>query len=235
MPDAGSQFADHLGGSVAEPAFAGGVERSHHAGGVRGDDGVIGRAQDAVLQPQGFGELLIEVALGLLYLFAFSDVLAHHYKALVPPVFVADGGDADDGKKTRAIIAHAPAFVFKMSLVQRLGQCLFRQAGGQRFQRIKNGEMPTDDFVSLITFGAFRTGIPTGHPAFRVEHKNGVILHAVHHQAETFLARAQGRVGQRQFRRALGDNRERPAVDGLQHDHQARQQKRDQRGANRRP
>ena len=54
--------------------------------------------------------------------------------------------------------------------------------------RIKAGEMLADDFLRFVTLDLFRAGVPTRDVAIRVEHEDGVVLNALHHEAELFFA-----------------------------------------------
>ena len=52
--------------------------------------------------------------------------------------------------------------------------------------------MLAEDFIRLVPFNAFRTGIPTDHVSARVEHQQRVVRNRVNQQTEAFLAGLQG-------------------------------------------
>ena len=64
-------------------------------------------------------------------------------------------------------------------------------ARGNGFRQIKAGEMLPDDFIRLVAFNAFRTGIPTDHHSAGVKHQQRMVRNRVHQQAEAFLAGVQ--------------------------------------------
>src|SRR5205814_4104532 len=57
-------------------------------------------------------------------------------------------------------------------------------AGSDVFGRIELREMLPDDLLSRVLLQPLRAGVPGCNASLRVEHEDGVVLHALHKQPE---------------------------------------------------
>ena len=62
-------------------------------------------------------------------------------------------------------------------------------------RRVKLREMRSDNFLGRITFDALCAQVPVGDNAFRAQHVNRVVGHALHQQPELLLALPERFVG----------------------------------------
>src|SRR5688572_22145022 len=60
------------------------------------------------------------------------------------------------------------------------------------FGRKKAGIALTDNLVGRVALDTFGTGVPTHHPARRVQHENGVVLDTIEEHSEILLAVPEG-------------------------------------------
>ncbi len=130
--------------------------------------------------------------LGLLkLLFGFlplADISGHLGEADDLAAVIANCVDNDVGPERAAILALAQALGFPASLAGSCSQTPGRYARGGVLGRIEPAEMRPDDLVGCIAFDTLRPGVPARDAAFRVEHVDGVVGHALHQQAELLLA-----------------------------------------------
>ena len=176
--------AEDLGGPVAEDLLGGRVERLDHPPLVDGDDAVNHVVQD---RPQGFVGLL-----------AVGQVAGDFRDASQLARAVEEGGDDGMGPVAGAVLADPPAFLFEPARSDGGLERESRLPVGDLRRRIEAGEVPAEDLVGLVAGDAFGPGVPAHDVAVRVEHEDGVVLHALDREAVPLLARLEI------FRRVLG-------------------------------
>jgi hypothetical protein len=120
-----------------------------------------------------------------------------------PAVVVAHRGHHDVRAECGAVLAHAPALVLEAPLGARHFQLALRLAERALLFRVEARQPLADDLVGLVAEDALGARIPAGDAAFGVEHEDGVVDDAVHHQAEApfaFHEHALGAMAHRQHR-----------------------------------
>ncbi len=123
--------------------------------------------------------------------FTLGHVLSHFREAAQVAGGIEQRGHDHACPVARTVLAHAPAFVLGASLPPRGGEFSRGSAGPHVFRRVKSGEMPAQDFAALVTGDPARAAVPAGDDAHRIEHVDGIVLHAFHEQAEALFALAQ--------------------------------------------
>src|SRR6185436_1459406 len=103
------------------------------------------------------------------------------------PVVVAHPGDDHARPEGRAVLAHAPALLLEAAGGRAL-ELAARAALRAGVVRIELREVPADDLVRRIAEDALGAGVPARHVAVVVEHEDGVVDDAFHHQPEAPLA-----------------------------------------------
>src|SRR5690606_35932052 len=106
-------------------------------------------------------------------------------------VVVIQSGDDDTRPEPRAILAYAPAFVLGAAMFARHREFRLRFPGAAIVGLVEHGGMPAENFHALVARDAARAGVPAGDDAFRAEHVDRVVLHALDDQAKAFLAFTQ--------------------------------------------
>ena len=107
--------------------------------------------------------------------------------------FVAQRGDHDVRPEPRAVLAQAPAFVLETPIHGRALQLELRPFALDIRRRIENREVLADDFMRLVLLRARSAGVPAHDVAARIEHEDGVVLHAFSHQPKEFrIERGRG-------------------------------------------
>src|SRR5476649_2405294 len=111
------------------------------------------------------------------------------------PRFITDRIDNDVRPKSRSVLAHTPALLFKptfgSSRCQRLGWHVFSTI----FFSVEDGEIRTDDFLSLVTLDAFSTRVPVRDHARRGDYVDRIVGHTLNKQPEPVLTFAQRLLG----------------------------------------
>src|SRR6185436_14102489 len=110
---------------------------------------------------------------------------------------IAKRGDHDVDEETRAVLAHAPPFLLEAAVGRGDLQLALALATVSFGLRIKPREVLADDLVGAVALDALGAGVPGDHPARGIEHEDGVVPDAVHHQAEALVTQPEG------LRRAL--------------------------------
>ncbi len=95
--------------------------------------------------------------------------------------FVAQCGDHDVPPELRSILPNSPAFLLEPAI--RGGTFELERWFPPIGLRIKDGEVPADDFVRPITLEALGAGVPAENVPFAVEGEDGVVSHAVDKQS----------------------------------------------------
>ena len=108
--------------------------------------------------------------------------VADQHSPLVP-----DGTQDDVRPEPRAVLAQPPAFLFETAFAGGDLQLQPRFPGAQFPLRIEPLEAVPDDLACRVPFEALRAWVPASHSAGRIEHEDGVIPHAVDHQAHPFF------------------------------------------------
>src|SRR2546429_578729 len=103
------------------------------------------------------------------------------------------------GPEFRAILSYPPALFLEAFLGDRHFQPVLWLAGLNVFRSIKDREMLANNVFLPIPANSLRSEVPTHHAAFGVEHKNRVVLHALHQQAKPFFADAEFLALSKQF------------------------------------
>src|SRR4051812_31987976 len=111
------------------------------------------------------------------------------------------------------VLPQAPAFVFEAARLYRLGEFAFGQLPRERFRRVEDREVPSDDLVGMKSLEALGTGVPCLNVAIDVEQEDGVVPDGLDQKAETLLPlremRGMDRVGRR-HQNTLAQERYRP-------------------------
>ena len=115
----------------------------------------------------------------LLGLLAGRQVTGDFREAEQLPVVVLEGRDDDVGPKLRAVLANPPALVLEPSLGSGHLQFVGGPAPVERLLRVERREVLADDLVGLVLLDPLGPGVPGGDVAVRVEHEDGVVLHAL--------------------------------------------------------
>src|SRR5689334_2075414 len=100
---------------------------------------------------------------------------------------IAQRRDHHVGPEAVAVFAQPPALFLIGPLARGCFQFAPRLAGAHILFRIEAGEMLADDFRRAVALHALGAVIPTGDPALRVEHEDGIVLHRIHEQPEVLL------------------------------------------------
>src|SRR5262249_43998155 len=103
------------------------------------------------------------------------------------PGFVAQRRRQRERPEGRAVAAHAPAFALVPSFSRRQLERALRLPALDILHRVKAREGAADDFRGCIALDLLSALVPAGHPSFRVEQENGVVLDAVEQGAEALL------------------------------------------------
>src|SRR5262249_6687601 len=100
----------------------------------------------------------------------------------------AQGRDDHAGPKPGAVLADPPALLLIPAFGCRQLHLSLRLASLNNFGRVKAGEVLADDLVGLVALNALRSGVPTDHPPFGVQHEDGVVWRASDQEADPLLA-----------------------------------------------
>ena len=107
------------------------------------------------------------------------------------PRRIPNGREDDVRPKNRAVLAHPPS----LNLVSSLGRCrvevTLRRAARDVRGGIKPGEVLTHDLVRRVPLNPLRARIPAHHATLGIQHHDGGVGDALHHQPESFLGPAQ--------------------------------------------
>jgi hypothetical protein len=146
---------------------------------------------------------------------ALGDVPGQHREAARRALFVPQMADQRAAPEPRPVLAHAQAVQLATALRRGLREQLPRHAGLTVFRGVEGGHRLAEDLVGGVPGGAGRARVPAGDVAFRIQHVDRVVPHALHQQLEAlpFVAQlaldaaAPGEIAQHAEHR-------RPAVDG---------------------
>src|SRR2546430_1982663 len=117
-------------------------------------------------------------------------------------------GDDYVRPEAAAVLSDPPALLFDAPFGTGDFEIVLRLTILLVLGRIEEREMLADDLVRPVALDALRAVVPAGHIAVRIEHEDGVILHAVDEQAEHLLALAQALFVFAMPRHVAGDLRE---------------------------
>ena len=106
-------------------------------------------------------------------------------------VFVADRVDHHARPEAGAVLADAPALRFVAAGLPRGLERAVRDSGVEILGRVEAAEMLADDVFGRIALDPLGAGIPVGHPAFGVEHVDGIIGDALDQDPEAPLGLEQ--------------------------------------------
>ena len=90
----------------------------------------------------------------------FGYVTGNLGEADVSAAIIMERIDYYAGPEAGSILADAPAFAFKFALCGCRRECPCRQPLRPIFVGVEPGEVLAENFVALISFDAFRTGVP---------------------------------------------------------------------------
>jgi hypothetical protein len=122
---------------------------------------------------------------------ARGQVARHLHEPLVAAFAVVDRGDHHVRPEPAAVLAQAPALVLEPALSERDVEFVPRPVDVELLLRVEDREVPADDLGGVVALVELRALVPAGDVAVHVEHEDRVVAHALHHQAEAFLALAQ--------------------------------------------
>jgi len=121
----------------------------------------------------------------------FGDVAGDLGEAEQAAGVVVDGIDHHIGPEPLAVLAHPLGLALEPALADRGRQRLLRLSVGAILGRVEQRKVPADDLASLVALDRLRPGVPVGDQALRVEHVDGVVVHALHQEREALLALAK--------------------------------------------
>src|SRR6266853_1166053 len=108
------------------------------------------------------------------------DRLTHRLEFRVIQAFPAHQGDRISNRRewiSQLVRQHRDEFMHALRRVRE-----------DRFGWIEIGHVLSQNLPTLVTLDSLGADVPTGHEAFRVEHHDGVLSHAVAQQPEALLA-----------------------------------------------
>jgi hypothetical protein len=152
--------------------------------------GALRRHAGAALGFEQLGTLLV-VHLHRLDPLALGQVAGQLGEAQVSSRFVAQRGDGHVRPEPAAVLAQAPPDVDEAALFHGLLKLVLGPAAVAHLRRIEHGQMLADDLLGRVALDALRSDVPGGDPPVDVQHEDRVFAHALHQQAEAFLALAQ--------------------------------------------
>src|SRR6185503_4058914 len=120
-----------------------------------------------------------------------GDVTGDLREAKQAAQVIAQGGDDDVRLETGAVLADAPAFVLRATVLLSQLEVQRRAAASDIARSAETGQWRALDFIGAIAEQPLRAGVPTGHPPGGVEHKDRIVLHTLHEQPEPLLALLQ--------------------------------------------
>ena len=86
-----------------------------------------------------------------------------------------------------AVLTHSPAFVFKLTFVERSLEGLGGNAGGPVLFRIEGRNMLADDLMRQLACETLCARVPATYISFRIKHVNRVITDAGDEQLEALF------------------------------------------------
>src|ERR1700761_1452382 len=147
---------------------------------ISNEDSVVGQIQDGRLSAQCCQEIS-----------GGGDVARHLGETNQPALGIPQRRDYDAGEKSGPVLAQSPALL----LVAPLGFCslqfLVRVSSLDVFRSVEAGKVAANNLLGGVTLQALRTPVPTDDRPGWIEHEDGVVLHTVNQDVETFLAAAQ--------------------------------------------
>src|SRR5690606_27887390 len=96
-----------------------------------------------------------------------GDLAGNFGEAEMLPIVVKNGVDHHTGPEARAILADAPAFLFKLARFKRGAQRCSRLVVGSVFGGIEAREVLTDNLIGRVALESSGTGIPAVDEPFR--------------------------------------------------------------------
>ena len=97
----------------------------------------------------------------------------------------------DVGPEARAVLSDPPGLFLEASGGGGQLQLAFRLSRADLLGRIEAGEVLPDDLLRGVSLDVLGPPVPGRHPAFAIEHEDGVVLHALDHQAQPLLGLAE--------------------------------------------
>ena len=119
---------------------------------------------------------------------ALGEIARHLGEAEQPAGVVAHRGNDDARPEARAVFAQPPALLLEAALARRHLQLPLRLAALDLLRRVEAREMLADDLGGGVALDALRAGVPARDAALGIEHEDGVVDDALHHQPEAPLA-----------------------------------------------
>ena len=104
---------------------------------------------------------------------------------------VANRREDHVGPEHRSILANPPPFDLVSALGRGRVQVALRSAARDVRRRIEPGEVLAHDLVRGVALDPLRAGIPAHDATFGVQHHDGGVGHALHHQPKAFLGPPQ--------------------------------------------
>ena len=164
--------SDDIGLGVAEQPFCCRTERTDRT--RLGDNdhcvrhGVEDRSEMTFTTfERGFSRLLI------------GDILNDFSKAAQRSAGVIQRGHRYAGQEFRAVLAQAPAILFKTTQPMRAGKIILRLTSGNLLGGIENREIASDHFFRRPALDSLRAAIPDCDAALGIEHINSVVGRAI--------------------------------------------------------
>ncbi len=174
-------IAEDLLAAIALDAFGARVPAADPALQVEHIERVVGHALDQQAQ------LLLALPQLLLSLAPLGQVAGDLGVADQAALRVADRIDDHVGPEPAASLADAPALVFEAALFPRRAKGGFRQAGRLVLVSVETGEVLSEDLFLAVALEPLGAPVPARHPAFRIQHVDGVVADALDQQPVTAL------------------------------------------------
>ena len=175
-------LAEHLAGGVALDALRTDVPAGDETVRIEHDDRVVLDHLDK------HAEALFALAQPFLVLAPLGEVAGDLGEAEQRAIRPAQRGDDHIGPEARAVLAHAPSFVFESAELLGAPQLLARPVARLRFGRVEAGEVAADDFIGAVALESLGAGVPGQDLPLRVEHEDRVVAHALDEQAKHVAA-----------------------------------------------
>ena len=160
------------------------IDHRHLAGFVRGENSVPNAAQRR-------GKPVLRLSKPLLGIAPGGQVASDLGETSEHPRVVANGSDDHVGPEARAVFSDTPTFGLHATVAQRGIQKQPRHPPCLVLGRVEHGKVSSDNLVGLVPLDEAGTLVPRHDVPVGVEHEDGVVADALHHEAELGL-RHQG-------------------------------------------
>jgi len=112
--------------------------------------------------------------------FALGNVTGNLSKAVENACIIIERGDGDVGPESRPVLSNTPPFVFAAALLGGDLQLVVRFSSLDVFRRIENGEVPSANFLKVVSLDPLGALGPGHDAAFRIEKEDGIVLDVLH-------------------------------------------------------